>query len=282
MDINVKDVESIEFGIYSPDEIRQMSVVCINSSKLYGPGTVYDEKMGKSMDSGDPCVTCGLSVKKCPGHFGHIELNENIIHPLFFRKVLHFLKCFCASCSRLLLLKDQIEINGFSKLRTEKRFEKILEKINKVDVCAHCSNYQPSFSYSPIDNSLSMSYKGTTPISIVMSVDDIKKIFDNIIDEDVITLGFNPKKIHPRNLILTVFPVIPPCSRPFVIADGNICDDDLTNQILEIIKANNNLKNDSTLSESKRMKNIQSLKFRILTFFDNSKGRAKHPTNGCN
>jgi len=51
----------------------------------------------------------------------------------------------------------------------------------------------------------------------------------------------------------------------------------------EIIKANNHL-GDSILStsidETNRQKYIQTLKFRILTLFNNSSGRASHTTNG--
>ena len=106
-------------------------------------------------------------------------------------------------------------------------------------------------------------------ISIVLTVEDIKKIFDNILNEDVRLLGFNPKNVHPKNLIISVFPVIPPSARPFVIADGNVCDDDLTNQLIEIIKANNLLQRNQNISEIKRQKAYQSLKFRILTFYNN-------------
>jgi hypothetical protein len=69
-----------------------------------------------------------------------------------------------------------------------------------------------------------------------MSTEEIERMFCNVTDEDIILLGFNPELIHPKNFIISVFPVLPPIARPFVLADGNICDDDLTNQILEIIK----------------------------------------------
>lgn len=73
-----------------------------------------------------------------------------------------------------------------------------------------------------------------------------------------------------------------------------MCDDDLTNQYCEIIKANNNLldENDEDDEENKgksrkkdnketiRQRAIASLKFRILTTFNNGQGKAKHTTNG--
>ena len=53
-------------------------------------------------------------------------------------------------------------------------------------------------------------------ISIVLQVDEIKKIFDNVSVEDVKLLGFNPDLMQPKNLILTVFPVIPTCKFQFL------------------------------------------------------------------
>ena len=70
--------------------------------------------------------------------------------------------------------------------------------------------------------------------------------------------------------------------RPYILSENNICDDDLTIQLVEIIKANNHLKIEDgvPVSETKRQKYIQSLKFRISTFYNNSSGKAKHSTNG--
>jgi len=301
---DVKEIGSMIFGIYSPKEIVDISSCKIDSNKLSGRGSVYDERMGPSLDSNLPCVTCNKSPKDCPGHFGYIELNEPIINPLFYKHVVAYLRCICIKCNRLLITKDQLSLNGILRYKRERRFKRILDKLEKVDVCCRCSHPQPTISYSVADNTISMVYKekiatkdidenkkksgNFNKISISLSVNDIKKIFDSFPDEDVALCGFDPERIHPRNLVLTMFPVIPPSARPFVVADGNICDDDLTNQLLEIIKANNALKDDDQSEkknlqekkEVKRQKALQSLKFRIATLQNNSQGKAKHPTNG--
>jgi DNA-directed RNA polymerase beta' subunit len=62
------------------------------------------------------------------------------------------------------------------------------------------------------------------------------------------------------------------------MAEGNICDDDITLQYTEIIKANNHLA-DKTLSETKQRSYIQTLKFRIKTLMNNNQGKAKHTAN---
>lgn len=284
MSLHTKNISSIEFGILSPEEIIAMSVCEITSSKVSGPGTVYDPRMGSDMETGSDCISCGKTAKACSGHFAYIKLNEPVIHPLYYKYVVSFLRCFCKNCYRLLITADQVKLKSLDKFKGEKRFLNILKKLTKVDMCCHCNSPQADISYSSSDGTISLVYKQktiaksehgkkgvskNTKISIVLTVDDVKKIFDNILVDDVILLGFDPNKVQPRNLIITVYPVIPPCSRPFVVADGNVCDDDLTNQYMEIIKINNQLKSDQAVNEKKRQKASNSLKFRILTFMNN-------------
>lgn len=276
----IHDIAKIDFGILSPEDIRKMAVCKIDSSSLNGPGTVYDPRMGSVMDN-DRCVTCNLK-KECWGHFGYIELAEPILHPMYYKMISTFLKCFCKKCYKLLLSEEQIEMTGFAKMKGERKFKKILDKLEKSDICFHCSSPQPKIIYKSKDMIISMEYKhkkGDTKLNIVLTVEEIKKIFDNVTDNDVRTLGFDPSRTHPKNLVLTLLPVIPPCSRPYVISDGNICDDDITTQLIDIVKANNALLNGEDLQEQKRQKISQTLKFKISTMMNNSKALAKHPTD---
>ena len=160
-------------------------------------------------------------------------------------------------------------------------------------MCCHpeCGADHPRCKFSTTDSSIFKVYESRdkTRTSIMLTTEEIQNIFDSIPDDDIRILGFDPDLVHPRNLIITILPVIPPCDRPYVQADGNMCDDDLTNQYVEIIKANNHLggiggrKSSSgkkELSETKRQKFLASLRFRILTTFNNGQGKAKHTTNG--
>jgi DNA-directed RNA polymerase beta' subunit len=278
------EIDYITFGVYSADEIRNMSVAEINKTSYTGDyGTVYDPRLG-TIDNRKICETCNQGAKECPGHFGHIELNQPIIHPLFYKTVREFLSCFCLKCNRLLILKEQIELDGIDKYKGQKKFQLILGKLEKIDECCHddCRQPHPDIKYNISDGTMVMIYKKkNTKVSIVINVEEIYKLFDSVSDYDIEILGFDPKLVHPRNYILTVFPVIPPCARPYVITEGNMCDDDLTNQIQEIVKANNYLDKeiDYISTDSKRQKYVQSLKFRISTFYNNSQGKAKHTTN---
>lgn len=281
--IDSSEINSITFGVLSPEDIRTMSVVEVHSTKT-NENSVYDPKMGPSMAS-KKCDTCKYNSERCTGHFGHIELNEPIIHPLFDTYVYSYLKCFCFDCHRMLLDKTQLELRGLLKSKGSVRFKKILTVLEKIGICSHCKYTQPKISYSTLekDKVFTVSYSVKNDdgvkrtISMPLEVDGISRIFDNIIDDDIRLLGMNPAITHPKNMILTVLPVIPPCVRPPVPKDGNMNDDDLTTQYNSIINYNNALKN--TEDTTSRVKSLNHLKFRIATLFDNSKGRAKQVNN---
>ena len=273
METYVKKIKSIQFGILSESDIRKMSVVEVNTSKFPAMNSVYDPRMGP-MKLGETCVTCSKKTKDCPGHFGHIELSENIIHPLYYRTVLDFLKFFCINCSSLLASQDNIKLWKMSKLRGASRFENLKKKFVKLGFCSQCSCIQPKYTFSPPDNTYYVVYKNSIE-KIPFGVVDITRIFSKIRKEDIDTIGINSDNCHPMNFILSVLPVIPPRARPFIMSDNVVCDDDLTITYIEILKINNSLKS-STITVTKRQKYVQNLIFRIKSLFDNSTGKAKH------
>ena len=128
---DVREIDSITFGIYSPEEIMKMTVCTLDSTKkTIGPGTIYDPRMGTT-DSSVLCPTCGEDAHRCVGHFGRIILHSPVVHPLFYKRVTSFLNCFCLKCCRLVIQKDQILLSGLNKFKGEARFVRILEKLKK-------------------------------------------------------------------------------------------------------------------------------------------------------
>ena len=131
-DFPLRDIEYIQFGIMSPEDMIKQSVCKIEVSKLNGDGSVYDMRMG-SMEQDDLCVSCKLNPKDCPGHFGHIELNTFVMHPMYMRYITNFLKCVCIKCYRVVLTDDHLKLDGISKSGGDSRFEKCVERLEKVD-----------------------------------------------------------------------------------------------------------------------------------------------------
>lgn len=308
---DINDIDKIEFGILSADEIRKMAVCKITraNTTVDDPsnfGTVHDERLGCVAEGNASCVTCGKK-KDCWGHFGYIDLEEPILHPMYYKRIISFLRCFCKHCYRILYQSD-ISLNANKHhAKGERRFNAIVKQISeKRDVCPHCNSPQPKITFKTADASVEMEYKRKNEenkeekICEKLSTREIQTIFDNISDEDVCIMGLEPSRTHPRNLVITAFPVLPICARPYVITDGRICDDDLTQKTISIIKINQKLAKYKELTtqtakqtsrtrlaekkESKQEKSyndlVQSLRFHITCMFDNSKGQAKHPTDG--
>ena len=190
MSSNKEEIQSIIFGVLSPTEIIKQSVANINSSKMSGPGSIYDERLG-SLDPYIKCVTCGYTNKGCGGHFGHIELNEPILHPFFIRKIMIIIRCFCINpdCNRILITKEKINfLNLDSKLNNKARFNKLAKVLEKIPLCCRCNRIQPKISLIHTEGIITRTIKsggGGEKITVQMTVREIKKMFESLEDEDL-------------------------------------------------------------------------------------------------
>lgn len=281
MSIENCEIKKIAFGILSPKEIERYSVCEVTSSKLIGEGSVYDSRMGFAFpsDKSERCPSCNLTFEMCPGHFGHIVLNELVMHPMYLKNIANYLKCFCPVCRTFYLTKENLEIKDLLRYTGDYRFNQILEVIEKeIKICRveNCRATKRKIKLSVADSLIYTIYTdGGRRKRIVFTDKSVKDIFDTISDDTVRLLGFDPELQHPRNLVLKNLPVMPPKSRPPVgdINENKVSDDDLTTQYIEIVKANNHL-----LAEDSgdREKFIAALKFRIKTLMNNSHGKAKY------
>ena len=280
------EIKSIQFGVLSKEEILATSVCKITNSKfktrvshnnINNFETVYDERMGPIISKVvKKCISCGMSRDKCPGHFGHIELAKPVVNPLYVKHVLNFLRIFCVKCSKLLMDKTQICTLSINKYSSMNRMEVIYNTISSMTHCMKCNHKIPKINYNTTTYSYEIMYdKEDAPV--ILDVSDILSIFQNISKEDVSMCGLNPNMIHPVNLIVQCLPVISHISRPYIMAGVDICDDDLTNQYIEIIKSNKIINTSTDNDKIKKAEN--NLYFRISTLFNNTNGKAKHPMN---
>lgn len=268
------DIDTVEFSIISAEEMLNYSVCQVENVKKNDKyeGTVYDKRMGTVNSS--LCGTCNQDTQHCVGHFGHIKLNMKILHPLFLAKYIHkIMNCFCFHCSLLLLDQDQLELHGIMEYHGSERYLQILDLFSNITACSRCEKTVPQFSYADgkiIMCSKNKKDKNKTPVP----VDEIDTMFKNIPDAEVELLGLNPKRFHPKNMIISVLPVLPIVDRPPIMVDGNLCDDDLTAIYNDIVKANQKII-DPKLPEDKRQLMYRTLAFRVKTLMDNTQGKAK-------
>ncbi|KAK2581870.1 hypothetical protein KPH14_002333 [Odynerus spinipes] len=101
------DPKCLTFSIFTAEDIRNLSVIKIKTPLSFNilghplKGGLYDPSLGPLLERSDPCGTCGSTVFKCPGHFGHIELPMPVVNPLFHKALWMLIKLSCLKCFTL-------------------------------------------------------------------------------------------------------------------------------------------------------------------------------------
>ena len=263
----VKTVDHFRFNMLGAEELIRYSVAEIKESKtLFGEGCIYDERMGPA-DSTKSCGTCKQPYLTCPGHFGHIILQEPILHPMLLEEIIMFLRVFCIDCQLPILSPDHLRILRAYQRKGNSKMISTLSK--KFPICVHCKHNQPT--YTLFEGKIFYFYKVKSD-RIQLTTKEIYTTFRNIRKQDMKMLGFTEHN-HPVNLVLRALPVCPPITRPYVTMDTGICDDDITSKYIDIIKCNKQLEKEK--GEARRKPLVQNLEFHIATLFDNSKGKSR-------
>lgn len=280
-------VGKIDFGILSTERICQISTVKVTNPQAEGTASLSDRKMGV-LNFGETCLTCGEQVLKCPNHFGYIDLHTCVIHPLMFRYVVGFLKCFCVNCKKLKFSKGELQNTFQKKTRADERLVELGKLSEKNRVCAVCGMKQPKFqvTINPINknSAVTMIYttktnKITTKSIVPLTAFEIKSVFENLALDDLRKIGINLNVSHPKDFIISYLPVIPPSARPYALSDGVLHDDDLTivyNEILKMISFFEKQPNGQDGTSPEYHMKLLKLQTFIYTLMDNAQHKQKN------
>eukprot|EP00917_Polyrhabdina_sp_WS-2016_P023350 GHVP01050621.1.p1 GENE.GHVP01050621.1~~GHVP01050621.1.p1 ORF type:complete len:1762 (+),score=250.74 GHVP01050621.1:27-5312(+) len=120
----IKKVARLQFRIFDPEFLRQMSAKEVTETDLYENGVpksggLNDPMMGTT-DYRMPCGSCNMDLKNCPGHFGHINLATPVYHIGFLTTLVRVLRCVCYSCSRLLCDPEDSKFQAALRIRAPK------------------------------------------------------------------------------------------------------------------------------------------------------------------
>jgi len=124
-------------------------------------------------------------------------------------------------------------------------------------------------------------YPGSGQKRQLLSAQKVFDIFKKISNEDVIRLGFNPLWSRPEWMLVSVLPVPPPHVRPTVLEGEMESEDDLTFQLVNIVKANAVLE-DSIIKGHPRVviSDLEDLlQTRVTAFFDNERDDTPRETH---
>lgn len=306
-------IDGIKFSVFNNTEILRSSVVDggINIPEAYEnqepkTGGLIDKRLGVT-DYNMLCDTCGLTSQECPGHFGHIELAEEVFHYGYFDKidiVKNILGCICLNCSKPLIIKEKtgVELNKIlSSSYGKYRFMSVKKLVANVKYCQNCRKQVGKISKKPTNTGkielkvsyLSIDEQNEEGESIInkgskyeetLTASRVYKIFQNITDEDCKLLGFDPINSRPENFIIKIFPVPPVAIRPSVRLEilSGPSEDGLTASIANIIKTNNKLKKQIDINEElkHRQEYLQLLQYEIATYFDNDSNLPRSSQKG--
>ena len=266
---NQKEIKSITFGLFSPSEIKKLSVCEITNTLSYdndrkpSKDGIYDLRMGTIQDQ-FRCSTCKGNKINCPGHFGHINLARPVFHVGFIKEIIKILKCICLKCHRILIYgtKKYKQIEKISN--PESRNSMIYNACKNIKKCKAkeggkkskpCNCIQPQYKVEGLKITIDFSNseekekdkesktEKDEESKRDYSPQEILEFFGQIPDDVFVFLGYNIEYAHPKWMIIQNLIVCPPSVRPSVSNDsGLISQDDLSHQYNQILKFNQELK----------------------------------------
>ncbi|KAI4290981.1 DNA-directed RNA polymerase III subunit RPC1 [Pancytospora philotis] len=228
------EIKQISFSVLTPAQIRGMSVVNVGSKMLYDIGTrrpcpngPLDLRLGVSTKAGT-CETCGESLQKCSGHFGHIDLPLPVYHIGFLKTIVHVLGCVCKSCGALLL--------GFNRklgYAARMQIESIRNECKKTKTCPRCARANGVIRKNNAFRIVHELRTGKSVQAVEINPQTCLNIFSLIEEEDYAYLGLTHS---PCAFIIQSLPVPPACIRPSVdMQEDGFNEDDLTVKLSEIV-----------------------------------------------
>jgi len=276
-----KVIGSIHFTLLAPSEIRKLSAVEIQTADTYDEDGVpivsglMDGRLG-TLEPRQKCKTCGNTASACPGHFGHIELAEPVVHVAYAKLIHKLLQVTCRNCGRILLSAEKIKSYTDLMQKEQKQlnevpssfYEAVMKDAKKSQECPHCGARQypiehgkPTTFHEMIDGGASR-----------LNPSQIRERLERISDDDLRLLGMEPTAARPEWMILQVLPVPAVTVRPSITLESGIrSEDDLTHKLVDIIRINQKLK--EALESGVPVNIIQELhellQYHVTTYFDN-------------
>jgi len=291
-----KPIKAIRFGLLSPEQIRKLSVVEIQTSDTYDedgapiPLGLMDGRLG-TLEPRQRCKTCGNPSISCPGHFGHIELAMPVTHVEFGKNIHRLLLSTCRNCGRVLLPEEKIEafkqkfedeakLYGRPTKETQEALFHEARRYKRFRKCPHCGTPQLDIKFvkptsfheveKGVDEQPDKSPVEEVPRKLTPSM--IRERFERINSDDLQLLGFDPEVARPEWMILQALPVPPVDVRPSIILESGIrAEDDLTHKLVDIIRINQRLKENMEAGAPVLIIEDLSelLQYHVTTYFNN-------------
>ena len=278
---STKSIDGITFAVWSPQEIRKYSVCEIIQPETYDEdgmavqGGLMDGRLGV-LEPGQKCLTDGNTAARSPGHFGHIELSEPVLHIAFVDNIYKLLQSTCRSCGRIKMSDEEIskvrkvkDRHSSYTILSQKRIpDQIQEKAKKQKDCPTCGKSQYELIFTKPTTFIEKTEIGENRLLPIT----IRERLHQIPDEDLELLGYDPKTARPEWFVLQALPVPPVTVRPSIILETGIrSEDDLTHKLVDIIRVNQRLKESKEAGTPPLIVQdlVDLLQYHVTTYFDN-------------
>ena len=271
-----KLIDSMDFGLMSPEEIRKISVTKVVTADTYDEDGypiergLMDSRLGV-IDPGLRCRTCGARAGDCPGHFGHVELARPVIHVGYVDTIYNCLRATCRKCGRILLSEPKLEeyLKRITEMKKVGRkwwemTSEIVKSASTTEKCSHCGEKRGLLKFEK-PTSFIESKNRLTP-------SDVRERLERITNEDAMLLGINSKIARPEWMVLTALPIPSVTVRPSItLESGARSEDDLTHKIVDIIRINQRLsENIEAGAPHLIVEDLwELLQYHVTTYFDN-------------
>jgi DNA-directed RNA polymerase II subunit RPB1 len=178
------------------------------------------------------------------------------------------------------MLPDEFSFQKCLQIPNKKRRLAALHELlrNKKE-CDYCHGKQPKYTKLdlhleadfPADDVAGGNGGGSSDTKQFVSGETVVKLFRQISDADITMLGLDPLHARPEFLLVQVLPVPPLHVRPSVTMNGGSSEDDLTHQLVNVIKSNLSLQ--QAISNGEPMIVVEqfelALQHNVAAFMDN-------------
>ena len=281
MSVSTKTISEITFAVWSPREIRKYSVCEITQPETYDEdgmavqGGLMDGRLGV-LEPGQKCLTDGNTAARSPGHFGHIELSEPVLHIAFVDNIYKLLQSTCRTCGRIKIPSEDLnefkrvkdKASSYTVISQKKIPDQIQEKAKKHKDCPLCGKSQYELIFTKPTTFIEKTEIGENRLLPIT----IRERLANIQDDDLSLLGYDPKTARPEWFVLQALPVPPVTVRPSIILETGIrSEDDLTHKLVDIIRVNQRLKESKEAGTPPLIVQdlVDLLQYHVTTYFDN-------------
>lgn len=267
-DSNIYCMSSLEMQKYSV--FNMTSISHIHGYNTFG---LFDKRLG-CLEPRKTCVTCFRKTGKCEGHSAFISFEHKHVNPLFQRDVIYDLRCTC-SCGHVyatMPLIRALKLHKLSGLNYKKALAELSDSL-------HALHKHESYEKIIYENAMSdhkiVYRKASKPNELwAKNLNNVKTIFDNYSEEDLKVLGYTGKT-HPSSFIMCGMLTVSPSLRLPGYINDTLQHHYLTSHYIEIIKYNNQLRNNKDAEEKTTEQILASQYAKIKEIFNGPDNKSK-------